>query len=178
MSGPIPPRSALGRSWTARRYHGALSPPGRLEPIGPRGRPFRAFSGHRRGDAGIFRAQLEPCEPLQVDRGAEHREVMRDSFAPAHASSSSAVPATHQMRELALHLGTRGLVVAAPFGGLLACASFVQRGLMGVNLDVPARLGLGTRKPLRARRAARTEACLPRPILGAPNLDKTTRRTG
>ena len=111
-SGRILPRSGSCRSWNVPRPGSAGSRRGRWELIKLGPAPFPGISGHRDVGASIEGAQLEHGEPLQVDRGAEHHEVLRDSLAPAHAGSSPAVPAAHQVCELALDLGARGAVVA------------------------------------------------------------------
>ena len=66
-------------------------------------------SGHRG-------AQFEHGEAGEILCSGEEAEVGVDLASAAHASSSSAVPASHHVAELALDLGAGRSVVVSPIG--------------------------------------------------------------
>jgi len=79
--------------------------------------------------------QPEHGEAGQVDPGGEQSEVGGALEPSADPGPSSAVPAAHQVADLAFDLGSGGGVVGLPAGVGLAGAGASQRFLVGADAD-------------------------------------------
>ena len=120
-------RRALGASWRAGAGSAAVC-----------GEPDRGVldvscGGGRPTGAGL--GQSERGESGEVDRAGEQLEVGVDLRLAAHARASSAVLAAHEVADLALDLGARGLVVGLPGGVGLAFAGARECGLVRSDAD-------------------------------------------
>src|SRR5262245_13510232 len=71
-------------------------------------------SGGGDGPSARLTRDAERGQSGEVDRRCQHREVRGDLHPSPHPSPAPAVPAPHQVSDLAFHLWTRGSVLGLP----------------------------------------------------------------
>ena len=93
--------------------------------------------------SGRVGAQAEHGEAGEVVCGGEQVEVGGDLRRAAHSGAAAAVPAAHQVSDLAFHLGAGGSVVSLPVRVALAGPGPGELFFVGADIDGAASLGPG-----------------------------------
>ena len=81
----------------------------------------------------------EDREPREVHGGCKKREVLRHSETTSDAGSSSAVPASHEMSDLAFNLGPRLSVDSFPGRIALVDSGALKSGVLTMYVEGPPR---------------------------------------
>jgi len=101
-----------------------------------------------------------------------------DTQAPANTCSAAAVAAEHQVAELALDLGSGGLVARLPDGIALTSTRALERCFAWMHADATTIGRLGALAAKRAAVAVRGKRSHAAVVLAAPDLHDHAGRTG